>query len=360
MDVVSLQARDLVADALGMASDKPFRILVLDHPDDESETFVSSLTEKHPELRVLYLATFREEFDHETDTVQVVNIPLKRQDLIDTIRRLLGLAIESQPNEVEPVCALASDGLRILLAEDNPVNLGIVTEILESEGHQVTGAGNGREVLEALAKCEYDIVFMDVHMPVLDGLETTAMIRADERETGKHQLIAAMTADVLKDDRDKCINAGMDDFITKPLKIDDIRRLIARIFNMTPGKEPSPLEEVPSTAINMEYVVKTLGDNRRIILKTFDLILNRFPLAIDEIRKAIAAGDAPAIHRSAHGMKGFLNYFDLPDLLNNVLEMEKAGKNGDVHRARQLFIELEPFTTQFLKSLKVQTDSMQS
>jgi PAS domain S-box-containing protein len=362
MEVVALSARELTPEALAAATDNPFRLLILDHPDSESLTLVHDLRRKYAseQLRILFLATFRENLDDEPSGTTVLNIPLKRQELIDTIKRLMGMvSTEPGPEFGSPVCLPEGEGLRILLAEDNVVNLGIVTEILESEGHRVTGVGDGLSVLNALEQCEYDVVFMDVHMPVMDGLQATARIRELEELTNKdRQLIVAMTANVLKDDRDKCLRAGMDDFITKPLKIEEVRTLLDRLFREKTEAAQTPPEQVPEIEINMDYIHKTLGDNMRVILKTFDLILNRFPVSIKDIRQAIADGDAAAVHRAAHGMKGFLNYFGLPDMLNNVLEMEKAGKTGDIQRARQLYIELEPYTQAFLRSLKLQMDKL--
>jgi CheY-like chemotaxis protein len=108
--------------------------------------------------------------------------------------------------------------LKILLAEDNRVNQVLAVRLLEKRGHEVTVAKNGVEALEALNQREFDLVLMDVQMPEMDGFEATAAIRKRERKTGKHITIIAMTAHAMAGDRERCLQAGMDDYLTKPIR----------------------------------------------------------------------------------------------------------------------------------------------
>ena len=131
--------------------------------------------------------------------------------------------------------------LSILVAEDNPVNQKLAVRILEKRGHKVTVAGNGREALRALQSSAFDVVLMDVQMPELDGLETTAAIRESERGTGKHQRIVAMTANAMKGDDQRCLDAGMDAYLTKPIRPDELCALLDGIpGNMAPAPQPLP------------------------------------------------------------------------------------------------------------------------
>jgi two-component system sensor histidine kinase/response regulator len=118
--------------------------------------------------------------------------------------------------------------LNILLAEDNVVNQRVAIGILEKRGHAIQTVNNGKEALDALA-CEcFDVVLMDVQMPELDGLETTAAIRRKEQETGGHIAIIAMTAHAMKGDRERCLDAGMDDYLAKPVEPKDLRAVIEK------------------------------------------------------------------------------------------------------------------------------------
>ncbi len=118
--------------------------------------------------------------------------------------------------------------LRILLAEDNAVNRKIACHVLEKQGHHVTVAGDGRKALNALDQTPFDVVLMDVQMPEMDGFEATGAIRARERATGMHLPIIAMTAHAMQGDRERCIAAGMDDYISKPLDIKELIELLEK------------------------------------------------------------------------------------------------------------------------------------
>jgi two-component system sensor histidine kinase/response regulator len=124
----------------------------------------------------------------------------------------------------------------ILLAEDNVINQKLAVRILEQRGHKVTVANNGREALEALDKAEFDVVLMDVQMPEMDGFQATAALRARERETKRHLPVVAMTAHAMAGDREKCLMAGMDDYVAKPLKPVDLFQTLERAVERT-GKE---------------------------------------------------------------------------------------------------------------------------
>ena len=116
--------------------------------------------------------------------------------------------------------------LRVLLAEDNAVNQRLAVRLLEKRGHRVTVAGNGREALEALEKESFDLVFMDVQMPEMDGLEATAAIREKEKTSGGHQPIIALTAHAMKGDREKCLAGGMDGYLAKPIRPQELEEIL--------------------------------------------------------------------------------------------------------------------------------------
>ena len=116
-----------------------------------------------------------------------------------------------------------------MLAEDNVVNQRLTVRLLERWGHTVTVASTGQEVLTALARQAYDLVLMDVQMPEMDGLEATA-IRAQERGTGTHVPIIAMTANAMQDDAEQCLAAGMDAYISKPIRLGDLYKVIDKLL----------------------------------------------------------------------------------------------------------------------------------
>jgi CheY-like chemotaxis protein len=149
--------------------------------------------------------------------------PIRQSELREAIARVLGA--KGQEGAIPLVTRYSlqdardpSAFLRVLLAEDNPVNQRLVTRLLEKRGHRVAVAVNGHEVLEALNKESFDLVLMDVQMPEMDGLEATAAIREKEKGSGLHQAVIALTAHAMKGDRERCLAAGMDGYLSKPIR----------------------------------------------------------------------------------------------------------------------------------------------
>jgi PAS domain S-box-containing protein len=150
--------------------------------------------------------------------------PVRQNELRDAIARSLdrrGKADAAAP-AVDRRVARPGAALNVLLAEDNPVNQRLATRLLEKRGHRVTVAGNGQEAIDHLAKASYDLVLMDVQMPLIDGLEATRMIREREKETGMHQPIVALTAHAIKGDQERCLEAGMDGYLSKPIRPEEL------------------------------------------------------------------------------------------------------------------------------------------
>jgi two-component system, sensor histidine kinase and response regulator len=164
--------------------------------------------------------------------------PVRQSELLEAILIARGSRTRSRtaPQFVAKSSpAKPTPRLKILLAEDNPVNQKLAVHLLERHGHMVRTSENGREVLEALEREPFDLVLMDVQMPVIDGFETTALIREKEKGSGSHLPIVALTAHALKDDRDKCLASGMDDYVSKPLKPEELFRAIARASDLGGG-----------------------------------------------------------------------------------------------------------------------------
>jgi CheY-like chemotaxis protein len=138
----------------------------------------------------------------------------------------------------EARAALAKRGpLRILVAEDNPINQKLIVRLLQKEGHAVSVANNGEEALAAVARQEFDLVLMDVQMPVIDGFEATAEIRRQELESGRRQPIVALTAHAMRGDREKCLEAGMDGYVAKPIRQDELLIAMAAAVGAAASRE---------------------------------------------------------------------------------------------------------------------------
>ncbi|MGB9894005.1 MAG: response regulator, partial [Candidatus Saccharicenans sp.] len=157
--------------------------------------------------------------------------PVRPSDLLDTIMAIKGSAVVDRKLE-EPITDRSLPEFRrkyhILLAEDNPINQKVAVHLLQKKGHQVTVVETGQQVLEKLGQEIFDLVLMDVQMPVMDGFEATRIIRQQEKSSGDHLPIVAMTAHAMKGDREKCLEAGMDDYVSKPLYPEELYKAIER------------------------------------------------------------------------------------------------------------------------------------
>jgi two-component system, sensor histidine kinase and response regulator len=158
--------------------------------------------------------------------------PVLQSDLLEALLRVLGPRSEAAPVQLVTRHTLreARMPLRVLLAEDNVVNQRLAVRLLEKEGHSVVVAGDGAKVLEALERQQFDLILMDVQMPVMDGMEATAAIRKREQSNGAHIPIVAMTAHAMAGDRQRFLSLGMDGYVSKPIHSRDLFDAIANVF----------------------------------------------------------------------------------------------------------------------------------
>ncbi len=159
--------------------------------------------------------------------------PVKQSELLNAILAALGIRFQREES-LTPVShpRKPQRHLRILLAEDNPINQMLAVRLLEKQGHTVVVAGNGREALATLEQQPFDLVLMDVQMPEMDGYEATALIRAQERATGRHLPVIALTAHAMKGDLESCLQAGMDAYLSKPIQVKELYEVIEGVVSM--------------------------------------------------------------------------------------------------------------------------------
>jgi CheY-like chemotaxis protein len=159
-----------------------------------------------------------------------LRLPDLRAEILSALGRKQGEAAVSTPEKAAVSRKSEAKRLRILLAEDNLISQKVGTRVLEKQGHVVHVACNGREALESLDNGDYDLVLMDVQMPEMDGFAATQEIRRKEQGTGRHTPVVAMTAHAVKGDRERCLEAGMDDYISKPLQPHQMMETIERVL----------------------------------------------------------------------------------------------------------------------------------
>jgi two-component system, sensor histidine kinase and response regulator len=231
-----------------------------------------------------------------------------------------------------------------LVVEDNAVNQQLAARLLEKQGHQVALAGNGREALVKLddaGGADFDLVLMDVQMPELDGLEATALIRKQEVATGKHLPIVAMTAHAMKGDRERCLAAGMDSYVSKPIHPEQLFTALHEVLGSThehfagPETKPAPCGLIDNAALLARFE----GD-ADLLSEMAELFLKSYPKLLEEIQLAVDRKDAPALERAAHTLKGSVSNFAARDAFDAAMELEKMATRGDLTRAERACQEL--------------------
>ncbi len=221
--------------------------------------------------------------------------------------------------------------LRVLLAEDNIVNQRVVLRLLQKEGHEVVVAGTGLEAVRAWEREPFDLVFMDVQMPELDGLEATGVIRAREPGTRPRVPIVAMTAHALKGDRERCLEAGMDDYLAKPVQAADLLGVLQRLELTSPTRPQAPATPVSAKPVfDRLSALERLGGDEEFLADVVGLFLEDAPRLLEEIRQALARQDAAGLGRSAHAFKGSAGYVGGVRAAEVAQRLETMGTSGDL------------------------------
>jgi two-component system sensor histidine kinase/response regulator len=279
--------------------------------------------------------------------------PVRKMELHDAIALALGAKDQPLPTPIvtrDSLRAGSSPGksLDILLAEDNPVNQMLAVRLLEKRGHKVLPTCNGKEALAALAKRSYDLVLMDVQMPEMDGIEATVALREKERGTGTHQPIFAMTALVMKGDRERCLEAGMDGYMSKPIRPQELDEILDR-FARPADLGNCVRKAVPATkGIDAEELVARTEGDHALIVELAEAFSENSPRLMQSVREAFERRNPLALERSAHALKGCLSNLAAANGTVLAAELEELGRSGDVSAAGpildRLTAELIPVT----------------
>ncbi len=220
--------------------------------------------------------------------------------------------------------------LNILLAEDNVINQKLAVALLARWGHRVTVAANGQIALDQLAQRRFDLVLMDMMMPVMDGLEATQRFRAGEQ--GARTPIVAMTANVMQGDRDRCLQAGMDDYIAKPIETAELQRVLTRFSNLQDGfasglgrrvGDGVPSAGADLLAAGFDYADGLRAADQEVVDIITDVFFQQWPLDVEKMQSALANGDLKPLMHTAHVLKGTLGMFGAKPAVVLASELEK-------------------------------------
>ncbi|MBK9926893.1 MAG: PAS domain S-box protein [Anaerolineales bacterium] len=314
--------------------------------------------------------------------------PVKQQMLFDAVIAVWNNPEEESSNLVtrHTLSETRKLGLRLLLAEDNTINQKLAMVLLQKAGYSVDAVGNGAQAFEKAKANQYSAILMDVQMPELDGLEATHLIREWEKDTGQHIPIIAMTAHAMAGDRERCLDAGMDDYVSKPLDpkvlfsaldrwtqsnsnmmdepLDTVQDYSASVqlvsTEMDAGlfgeediissasnddRKPAPVFQSVSVAddlpVNFDDALFRFGGDRDFMMEMFKEYLDHLPGRLNELQVALKAGDIGSIARLAHNLKGISLNFSVNPLANVALALEEIGKREDITHAPELISQLD-------------------
>ncbi len=329
--------------------------------------------------------------------------PVKQSELFDSIVRSLGVtAAEDHESGDDETSAPKVEKLQILLTEDNVINQKLAVGVLEKDGHEVTIANNGAEAVAALEQRNFDVVLMDIQMPEMDGMEATQAIRLREVESGEHVPIIAMTAHAMKGDREKCLAAGMDEYIPKPIRIEALRSKLFELFHGEPEDggsaddtaprdpnesidnssgathEPPPseterdlMDDVPSPdasqndtsqndaspdnidsdearldithidAIDWAHARQTVGGDDKLLCDLLGVYLGETANLLGELQSAFDKDDRPTLKRAAHTLKGASLSIGALRTSEIAQVIEDINEDDDLSKARSHYEQLE-------------------
>ncbi|MGQ0710686.1 MAG: response regulator [Rhodoferax sp.] len=273
------------------------------------------------------------ESDREVGIGACLSKPVMREELVQALQALLhpahgALAAEAADERGRSSWERAATGIRILLVEDHLVNQKLACALLQRWGHQVDVASNGQEAVQRVGEADYDLVLMDMMMPVMDGLEATQRIRA----SGLRLPIVAMTANAMQGDRERCLQAGMDEYLAKPVKMRELQAVLER-FGAPRSSAPMALDSIdvvvplPQSA-GFDFRQALLGQDMEMVELVAEPFVQQWPQDWRTIEDALAQEDARSLVFIVHALKGTMNLFGAAPAAQLAQEIEACARGG--------------------------------
>jgi CheY-like chemotaxis protein/HPt (histidine-containing phosphotransfer) domain-containing protein len=355
-------AAALAAMEKSAAENHPFKVILLDAHMPMMDGFgLAERIQKDPRCRGIRLIMLTSAGQPEdVSRCQALGIsayltkPVKQSELLDVIVSVLS------PREQQP--SLASQPrrgsrsirrrLKVLLAEDNAVNQLLASRILESLDHHVTVVSNGREALSAAQAGRFDLIVMDVQMPEMDGFEATAAIRKLEKATGKHIPIIAMTAHAMKGDRERCLAASMDGYVSKPIRVADVEQAVTQAMAANQSSDAGSTSTAEDSLVDEAAILSGMDGNRKLLRDLTRIFVADCPKQLVEIKAAIQMGDTERLRRAAHALKGSVGNFGAKKAFETASQLETMGKTGKLDAAPGTYLALESELSQLTRELK--------
>jgi two-component system, sensor histidine kinase and response regulator len=340
----------------------PFHIVLLDcHMPNVDGFMVAERIRGNPGLRevtILMLTSAERSSDvrrcRELGLAAYLIKPVTQKELRSTLAKVLagGPALVTVTAKVEVKPAIAEQALRILLAEDNVVNQKVAVALLSRLGHELTVAPNGQAAIDAYRRQTFDVILMDVEMPVMSGYDATRAIRILEATTGAHMPIVAMTARAMKGDRERCLEAGMDDYLSKPIQGKLVMDVIRRALSQSPHMSPAPAHD--GAAIDEAIALALVGGDQEALREVKDLCLTETPQVLGAIERALTDARADDLSAAAHALRGMYLVFGPNEVVTLAGRLEELALGCDLGEAAVAYQVLRPAAARAMTALRTE------
>jgi len=346
---------------------KPFPLALIDFQMPDLDGFgLAERVKARPELHttmIMMLSSVGHRGDaakfRELGVASYLTKPVRQSVLLDALLAMLANGAplaDSSALVTRHTINEARRALRILLAEDNEVNQRLVNALLRKRGHTVVTVENGRLAVDAVARGGVDLVLMDVQMPEMDGLEATAIIRRAELGSGIHMPIIALTANAMKGDREACLAAGADGYLSKPLKVTELVSLIEsvvppranpdaandRLIARTEAVESRAKTALPAEpSFDIEEILDRVEGDKDLVMDLLRLFREQAPRLMAEIRKCAGAGDAAGLQHAAHNFKGACANLGAHPAMKTAFALEMTGRETNLSGVNAQLADLE-------------------
>ena len=338
------EAQQILIPAEGQKT--PFKLIIIDSDMPDADGFMLARwinNQDAMDINVIMMQISSSSYSQvgldELGVKAGITKPIRSSDLLDAI--LIALGVSEPKTEIDskaPDRRFKKDlrSLNILVAEDTLFNQKYITRLLNRWGHQATVAENGRKAVEALANKKFDLILMDVQMPEMDGFDATVRIRQLEKQTREYTPIIAMTAHAMKGDRERCIEVGMDEYISKPINSDALLNAIQALVPQESSK-PSAVEAVlkDRPTFDSEALLKAFDHDWDFFKEALEMLVSDYPPMLEALQEALKSKDADSLNRTAHALKGMVGNFQGRDAAKAAFKLEEMGSLGEFGGAEQ-------------------------
>ena len=293
--------------------------------------------------------------------------PVKQSELLDAIVTAFAApATAGRRRRATPArrSRRAARALRVLVAEDNPTNQTLVAALLEQQGHHVSIVNNGRLAVERAAQEPFDLILMDVQMPEMSGLEAAAAIREAERRTGGHIPIVALTARAMTGDREQCLAAGMDAYVPKPLRAEELFAAIDAIAGSPASEAPPPTgparppDQKNAGSVDRSALLAGFGGRGDLVKQVIDVFLTDAPVMLGRLNEAVRASNAVEVAAAAHAIGGSAGLFSQGEVYADARALEQRAGSGDLSVANRACQDIERSVSRLMTELEGIRDTL--